>query len=778
MQEQPTQPETQAHRRVTPPAARGGPLMWLMGGALAVCLVLVIGLIGLIVVRGSQTFWPKAIERVEMVAIEGGEPEVLLGRLMEIDTYRPDRDERARIEALNAQGLLPQSVDPDEPLERILLQVGNREFGAAAFRWVPLYEIDSRSRPENTVVLERLEWGPFIGSVDAIVFDRWLPEGEELFDGRPASTDIGEGVASREVRLVDGERRVLERVTVPLAGEDGFRAFEREVRAAKDRRRAIERLERGERSEVDRRIGALNMRLRRAEMEREETLSDDRSMPFWLWGGTTIASVGLLLAGVRLRRSTTDPDHPGRVKPGGLLASLMIGVSLAGLFFGAVDHPWSGPSMSEERLTSIRAEHAREVERLAERGDEIDRKLSELRRDDARFRVVVTDARTGRFAPEEVGRPDEPMRLSQIDRAVRPNALDFGGRLGVYFDRWAQFLTDRPRPDGEGGLLSVIVGTVTLTMLLTITVVPLGVIAAIYLREYAHQGFITSVLRIAVNNLAGVPSIVYGVFGLGFFCYIVGGYIDTGPDAPAARTPWWTLVGALVLAACLAITLMGAGRRIPGRPSTRAASACRIGAGLLWVAAVAMVFYLVAATPYFGGFFRAEVAAGQPVFGARGILWASLTLSLLTLPVVIVATEEAIAAVPRSIREASLGCGASKWQTIRRVVLPGALPGIMTGAILAIARGAGEVAPLMLVGAVKLAPQLPVSTEFPFIHGERSFMHLGFHIYDLGFQSRDSEAAQPLVWTTTLLLIAIVLLLNLAAIVLRSRLRSQKGPAV
>lgn len=752
--------------------------MWLMGGALAVCLVLVIGLIGLIVVRGSQTFWPKAIERVELVAPAGQEPEVLLGRLMEQDTFQSDRESQARIDLLRSEGLLPPHVDPEGPLSRILLQVGNREFGAAAFRWVPEYEIASRERPQSAVLLERLEWGPFIGSVDALVFDRWLDEDDEVFESRSVTTDIGEGEASREFRFVGGERRVFERVTVPIEGREGFNAFERELRDAIERRRAIERMERGERSDVDRQIGALNMRLRRAELERQETEADGASTPFWLWGAAAIGSIGLLIGGVRLRRSTTDPDHPGKVKPGGFLASLMIGVSLAGLFFSIVDHPWSGPSMSEERLESIRAEHASKVESLTQRGEEIDRKLSELRRTDAGYRVIVTDARTGRFAPEEVGRPGEPMRLSQIDRAVRPNALGFGGKLGVYFDRWGQFLTDRPRPDGEGGLLSVIVGTVTLTMLLTITVVPLGVIAAIYLREYAHQGFITSVLRIAVNNLAGVPSIVYGVFGLGFFCYIVGGYIDTGPEAPAARTPWWALVGALVLAACLAITLMGAGRRIPGRQSTRAASACRVGAGLLWVAAVAMVFYLVAATPYFGGFFRAEVSAGQPVFGARGILWASLTLALLTLPVVIVATEEAIAAVPRSIREASLGCGASKWQTIRRVVLPGALPGIMTGAILAIARGAGEVAPLMLVGAVKLAPQLPVSTEFPFIHGERSFMHLGFHIYDLGFQSRDSEAAQPLVWTTTLLLIAIVLLLNLAAIVLRSRLRSRKGPAV
>ena len=177
-----------------------------------------------------------------------------------------------------------------------------------------------------------------------------------------------------------------------------------------------------------------------------------------------------------------------------------------------------------------------------------------------------------------------------------------------------------------------------------------------------------------------MPSIVFGVFGLGFFCYIVGGV-----DRPAASSR----------------------RSLP-----------------------------------------------NPTFGTGGMLWASLTLALLTLPVVIVATEEALAAVPSSMREGSYACGASKWQTIRRIVLPRAMPGIMTGMILAMARGAGEVAPLMLVGAVKLAPELPVDGVAPFVHPQRSFMHLGFHIYDLGFQSQNSEAAKPMVFTTTLLLIA------------------------
>jgi phosphate transport system permease protein len=205
-------------------------------------------------------------------------------------------------------------------------------------------------------------------------------------------------------------------------------------------------------------------------------------------------------------------------------------------------------------------------------------------------------------------------------------------------------------------------------------------------------------VRISVNNLAGVPSIVFGVFGLGFFIYTVGSTIDQ------------------------------------------------------W-------------------FFSATLPT--PTFGTGGILWSSFTLALLTLPVVIVASEEALGAVPRGVREASLACGASKWQTIQRVVLPSALPGILTGVILSMARGAGEVAPLMLVGVVKLAPSLPLDSIYPFIHAERKFMHLGFHIFDLGFQSPDSEAAKPMVFATTLLLIVLVVVLNLAAITLRNRLRKR-----
>ncbi len=290
--------------------------------------------------------------------------------------------------------------------------------------------------------------------------------------------------------------------------------------------------------------------------------------------------------------------------------------------------------------------------------------------------------------------------LESIVQIWQPNRLSLAGKMGVYLSRWAEFLADDPREaNSAGGVFPAIWGTVAMTLIMALLVAPFGVLAALYLREYASRGWITSAVRIAINNLAGVPSIVYGAFGLGFFCYGLGAGIDEL-------------------------------------------------------------------------FFRpALVADGQPTFGTGGLLWASLTLALLTLPVVIVATEEALAAVPNSMREGSYACGAGKWQTIRRIVLPRALPGIMTGLILAMARGAGEVAPLMLVGVKKLALDLPIDGTFPFVHPEREFMHLAFLIYDVGFQSPNSQAAKPMVFTITFLLVTIIALLNITAIWIRSRLK-------
>jgi phosphate transport system permease protein len=319
------------------------------------------------------------------------------------------------------------------------------------------------------------------------------------------------------------------------------------------------------------------------------------------------------------------------------------------------------------------------------------------------------DERAGALRGENAGRAVEfetaggqrvALPLDGVVRAWQPNRLSAAGRIGVYLSRWGEFLGDDPREaNSAGGVYPAVFGTVTMTLIMALLVAPFGVLAALYLREYAGRGPVTTAIRVAINNLAGVPSIVYGAFGLGFFCYGLGAGIDEL-------------------------------------------------------------------------FFKASlVADSQPTFGTGGLLWSSLTLALLTLPVVIVATEEALAAVPNSMREGSYACGAGKWQTIRRIVLPRALPGIMTGLILAMARGAGEVAPLMLVGVKKLALELPVDGTFPFVHPEREFMHLAYLIYDVGFQSPNAQAARPMVFTITFLLVAIIALLNVAAVVLRSRLR-------
>ena len=345
--------------------------------------------------------------------------------------------------------------------------------------------------------------------------------------------------------------------------------------------------------------------------------------------------------------------------------------------------------MSAAQAAAAAAEQA-VIAQVGRQSAELDTRTGMLRRENEGWALEV----------ETADGVKEVIPLEGIVRACQPNRLSLAGKLGVYGSRWREFLGDDPREaNSAGGVFPAIWGTVAMTLIMALLVAPFGVLAALYLREYASPGAVTTAVRIAINNLAGVPSIVYGAFGLGFFCYALGGGIDEL-------------------------------------------------------------------------FFRASlVADNQPTFGTGGLLWASLTLALLTLPVVIVATEEALSAVPNSMREGSYACGAGKWQTIRRIVLPRALPGIMTGLILAMARGAGEVAPLMLVGVKKLALDLPIDGTFPFVHPEREFMHLAYLIYDVGFQSPNSQAAKPMVFTITFLLVTIIALLNVAAIWIRSRLK-------
>ena len=318
----------------------------------------------------------------------------------------------------------------------------------------------------------------------------------------------------------------------------------------------------------------------------------------------------------------------------------------------------------------------------------LEKKLHELR-----------SSQTVKIVFQTVEGREKPLALSQVLDIYNPNPFSLLDKIGHFIKRAYNFFWDDPREaNTEGGVFPAIFGTVLMVLMMSLLATPLGVLAAFYLREYARQGTMISIVRISANNLAGVPSIVFGVFGVGFFIYFIGGSID-------------------------------------------------------------QMFF--------------PEALPSPTFGTGGILWASLTMALLTVPVVIVSTEEGLAAVPKGIREASIALGATQFETIWRVVLPAVMPSILTGLILAMARAAGEVAPLMITGVVKLAPSLPVDGLWPFIHLERKFMHLGFHIYDVGFQSPNVDAARPMVFATTLLLILMVIILNMAAIFLRNRLRKQ-----
>ena len=359
--------------------------------------------------------------------------------------------------------------------------------------------------------------------------------------------------------------------------------------------------------------------------------------------------------------------------------------------------------MDKARVALRRAEDLRLVEEIAALRKQIaglDERFAALQ---AEAKKVVEDGAVASLVSKDASGREVVVPLTQVIRGWFPTRLDTWGRVKLFGSRLAEFVFDEPREaNTEGGLMPAIFGTLVMTVFMSLLVTPFGVITAIYLREYAHQGALLRIVRISVNNLAGVPSIVFGVFGLGFFVYVLGGSIDR-------------------------------------------------------------LFFAD----------QLKYNNNTPVFGTGGLLWCSLTLALMTLPVVIVATEEALASVPRGMREASLATGASKWQTIRDILLPASAPGILTGVILAMARGAGEVAPLMLVGVVKLAPTLPFDGSAPFLHMDRKFMHLGFHVYDLGFQSPDSDAARPMVFATTLLLIILVVCLNIGAIWIRNRLRAR-----
>ena len=543
--------------------ARGEPFMWALGGTLCVGMLMIVGFIVLILWNGIMTFYPKAIEKITL--LDGS---VIAGELSRSETFIPVPGQLAGLSEEVRKGI----EDRGGIVNRRLYRTGNFDLYNEDFRWVPEYEVLSTATPDNFFFVERMEWGPFIGTIQSMDLDGKVVEKENLTLGTLRQEER-EAVKRRE-RIREIERNEIAGINTQL--EDG-RLGLRKIELSKGRKSAAYEEARKE----------FEARSRKLEAQHQELVGE----------------------------ATTIKDR------------------------------------------------------------------------DAKYTITLADV-SGR---------EKKLKLSDITRTYPANAITFSEKVHVYLSRWWEFLTEEPREaNTEGGVMPAIFGTFCMTVLMALAVAPFGVIAALYLREYAKQGRLVSLVRICVNNLAGVPSIVYGVFGLGFFAYVMGGSIDQ----------------------------LFFPERLP-----------------------------------------------TPTFGTGGLFWASLTLALLTVPVVIVATEEALAAVPQSLREGSLACGASKWQTIKYIILPRAMPGIMTGLILAMARGAGEVAPLMLVGVVKLAPELPIDQVFPYIHLERSFMHLGFHIYDVGFQSRNSEAAKPMIYVTTLLLITLVFAMNAASIVVRNRLK-------
>lgn len=549
---------------------RGTPWVWLNAGAVAISIVMVIGLLILLTVRGMSHFWPRDVLQANYA------PPTSSGELLTTQVIGEFVESEMVLGAQIASSGIPVD-EAQEFYERQLLKLGNRDVTGADFTWALSDFVTDIEYPEEVVAMERREWGNFYGFLQGI--------------------------------RQDGEQINLTGTDAELAANRWIE-FNSRLERALDIREDIYEIENQEIGQINYAMERLRLRERRLELDGEES-----------------PEAAAEIAGLR-----TELDTNYEVLQNDLIA-LYETVNRDSAVF------------------------------IAANGQQIE------------------------------------IRFSDIVRAYKPNQMGMLEKLFTYFAKLGEFMADEPREaNTEGGIFPAIFGTVMMVMLMSVFVTPFGVVAAVYLREYARQGFVTRVIRIAVNNLAGVPSIVYGVFGLGFFIYIIGAEID-------------------------------------------------------------QVFY--------------PEALPAPTFGTPGLLWASLTLALLTVPVVIVATEEGLARIPRSVREGSLALGATKFETLWRVVLPMASPAMMTGLILAVARAAGEVAPLMLVGVVKLAPSLPLDGNYPYLHLEQKFMHLGFHIYDVGFQSPNIEAARPLVFATALLLVIVIAGLNLTAVALRNHLREK-----
>jgi len=693
-------------------------MVWLSGGMFAIACLMIVSLLAFVLWQGLWTLWPRTY------SIYGRKDGTLVGG------------------ELYAKASL-------EGQDTLYLRTGNYDVSNQHFAYVSSSELVEQSgwlAPDLWLV-ERKEWGNLYGFPKQLSWAQAAPEDfvRLVQEGmrQTAKIDRELGEAKNELKRIDrniaearlGIRRVElgEKIDLQKAAETG--SLEGLSPSARD---AVSKLVLRNR-QADETMVEINDRIAGLEAQRAE-----RTVVFEL---PILDPLGTITADWTDLRAGRLTDPTG-------LAELLGGVKdSSGLSFSAEpmgDGGLSDPGAEDQRLVckvTIPGEPTR--------------------------RLMIRRLEDGRSSVEAFR--EHSIVLSDMVRFFPTNRLGIFQRLGVYASRWWEFLSGDPREAGmEGGFFPAIWGTVVMTIVMSLAVMPFGVLAALYMREYAKSGWLLSVIRISINNLAGVPSIVYGVFGLSFFCYIVGGYIDGGPVKagfePWPSAAWFSALGGLAIVGLIAFAVsifsgQAEARRSPLR------TVLRWSAGLLWLLTLGLIVWLLVKSPHFHGFYEAQLP--NPTFGKGCLLWAALTLSLLTLPVVIVATEEALSAVPNSLREGSYACGAGKWQTIHRIVLPYARPGIITGFILAMARGAGEVAPMMLVGAIPLATELPLDGEFPFLHGSRSFMHLGFQIYSLGFQSQNSEAAKPMVFTATLLLLSIVTVLNQTAIWLRASLRKR-----
>jgi phosphate transport system permease protein len=550
--------------------ASGTPWIWVNAGAVAISIIMTVGLLLLLAYNGLGHFWPKDIMLAQYSQpVSEGEPLV-----------REIIGERVNSEVVSAERIISSGipVSADQPYhERELVKIGNRDLNDSDYTWLLSDYLSDIRYPRHLTTFERREWGHFYGYVKEV-----HEAGATVAVSDPANEQDTAAWQALQPRIARA-----------LALHDEIAALEKEE------------------------IGEVNYAIERLRLQHGAGAGGGHPPPE-------------ALAAIAAERAQWDAQYEAM----------------------------------QERLNA----------------------LHEASERDTVVMLAMNDQETA-------------IAVSEIVRAYQPNAMHLGGKLATYGSKLWEFLSDEPREaNTEGGIFPAIFGTVVMVLLMSVFVTPFGVVAAVYLREYARQGLVTRIIRIAVNNLAGVPSIVYGVFGLGFFIYFVGAEVD-------------------------------------------------------------QVFY--------------PEALPAPTFGTPGLLWASLTLALLTVPVVIVSTEEGLARIPRSLREGSLALGATKFETLWRVVLPMASPAMMTGLILAVARAAGEVAPLMLVGVVKLAPALPVDGNYPYFHLDQKFMHLGFHIYDVGFQSPNVEAARPLVFATALLLVLVIAVLNQLAVSIRNRLREK-----